>query len=212
MVESGLKVIAARNKFYQDGAHRLFIILLLSFLLNLLGLYCIYYVYNHPPAPLYFPTSASGRISPLVPLDQPNMSDQEIKQWANLAIMAAYSYNFVNYRTELEAASEFFTGDGWNTFISALKSSNNLQAIINNKFVLSASATEAPIIEEKGVINGLYSWRVTMPIMVTYQSSTLYSQTPLNISILISRESTLNAPKGIGIAQFVSTPIGGAAQ
>lgn len=211
MVESGLKIIAARNKFYQDGSHRLFVVLILSILLNVLGIYYVFYIYTHPPAPVYFPTSTSGRITPLIPLEQPNMSDQEIKQWANLAIMAAYSYNFVNYRTELEAASQFFTGDGWNTFISALKSSNNLQAIINNKFVLSATATEAPIIDEKGIINGVYSWRVSMPIMVTYQSSSLYSQTPLKISILIARESTLNVPKGIGIAQFVSTPIGGAA-
>jgi intracellular multiplication protein IcmL len=211
-VDSGLKIVAARNKFYQDGVHRLFIILFLSFLLNILGVYYIYHVYTHPPAPVYFPTSSNGRIAPLIPLSQANMTDQEIKQWANLAIIAAYSYNYVNYRTELEAASEFFTGDGWNTFIKALKSSNNLQAIINNKFVMSASATEAPIIEEKGVINGVYSWRITMPILVTYQSSALYSQTPLSISILVSRESTLNTPKGIGIAQFVSTPIGGSTE
>ena len=137
------------------------------------------------------------------------MSDEEINQWANLAIIAAHSYNYVNYRSELEAASQFFTGEGWNTFISALKSSNNLQAIIDNKFVVSAVATEAPVIEQKGIINKVYSWRVRMPVVVTYQSSSLYSQTPLMINILISRESTLNTPKGIGIAQFVSSPVGG---
>lgn len=209
MQDTGYKLIISRNKFYQDSVHRLFIIFLCSFILNLIGIYYIYYIYTHPPAPVYFPTSSNGRITPLIPLDQPNMSDQEIKQWANLAIIAAWSYNYVNYRSELEAASEFFTGDGWNTFIGALKSSNNLQAIIDNKFVVSAMATEAPVIKEKGIVNGLYSWRVTMPIVVTYQSTALYSQTSLEIDILISRQSTLNTPKGIGIAQFVSTPTGG---
>jgi len=209
MQQTSLKLITTRNKFYQDSVHRLFIIFVLSFMLNVIGIYYIYYVYTHPPKPVYFPTSSTGRITPLIPLDKPNLEDQEIKQWANLAIIAAWSYNYVNYRSELEAASEFFTSDGWNTFIGALKSSNNLQAIIDNKFVVSAMATEAPVIEEKGVVNGLYSWRLTMPIMVTYQSSALYSQSALNINILISRQSTLNTPKGIGIAQFVSTPIGG---
>ena len=208
-MDSGLKLIVARNKFYQDGVHRLFLILMISIILNILGVYFIYYIYSHPPAPVYFPTSSNGRIAPLIPLNKPNMTDQEINQWANLAIIASYSYNYVNYRSELEAASQFFTGEGWNTFIGALKSSNNLQAIIDNKFVVSAVATEAPVIEQKGIINNVYSWRVRMPILVTYQSSTLYSQTPLMINMLISRESTLNTPKGIGIAQYVSSPIGG---
>lgn len=204
-----LEKVASRNEYYKDGVHRLFLILLVSLSLNIIGIYVLYYIYTHPPKPVYFPTSATGRITPLIPLDQPNMSDIEIKQWSNLAIIAAYSYNFVNYRSELQASSEFFTADGWNTFIAALKNSNNLQAIISNKFVVSAVATQAPVILQKDVVNGRYSWRVKMPIIVTYQSSSLFSQTPLVVNMLITRVSTLNTPKGIGIAQFVSAPPGG---
>lgn len=204
-----LKQVVTRNQFYKDGLHTIFLALLVSLILNFTGIYALIYVYSHPPKPVYFPTSATGRITPLIPLDQPNMSDPEIKQWANLAIIAAYSYNFVNYRSELQASSEFFTPEGWNTFIAALKSSNNLQAIISNKFVVSAVATQAPVILKTGVYNGRYYWRIRMPIIVTYQSSTLFSQTPLVVYMLITRVSTLNTPKGIGIAQFVSAPLGG---
>lgn len=206
-----LEQIIVRNEFYKDGTHRLYVALVISILLNFAGLYALIYVYSNPPSPVYFPTSSSGRITPLIPLDQPNMTDTEILQWANLAIIAANSYNYVNYRSELQAASEFFTADGWNSFIKAIQSSNNLQAVISNKFVVSAMATQAPTIIERGVYNGSYSWRIRMPIMVTYQSQTIAS-IPVVVNMLITRVSTLNSPKGIGIAQFVSIPVGESGQ
>jgi intracellular multiplication protein IcmL len=210
-VADELEQIIVRNEFYKDGTHRLYVALVISILLNFAGLYALIYVYSNPPSPVYFPTSSSGRITPLIPLDQPNMTDTEILQWANLAIIAANSYNYVNYRSELQAASEFFTADGWNSFIKAIQSSNNLQAVISNKFVVSAMATQAPTIIERGVYNGSYSWRIRMPIMVTYQSQTIAS-IPVVVNMLITRVSTLNSPKGIGIAQFVSIPVGESGQ
>ena len=202
---SDLEKIVSRNRFYQDGFHRLFLILLVSLFLNFSGLYILYYIFTHPPVPVYFPTSTSGRISPLIPLDKPNISDGEIKQWANQAIIASYTYNFVSYRSDLQASSEFFTPDGWTIFLKALKDSNNLQAIVDNKFVVTAQATQAPAIIQSGVFaGGRYSWRIKMPIVVTYQSSTLYSQSPYIVTMLIERVSTLNSPSGVGIASIIS--------
>jgi len=206
-VTDELEQIVLRNEFYKDGVHRLYIALIVSILLNVFAIFSLFYIYTNPPSPVYFPTSSSGRITPLIPLDQPNMTDTEILQWANLAIIAANSFNYVNYRSELQAASEFFTAEGWDSFISAIKSSNNLQAVISNKFVVSAMATQAPTIIERGVYNGRYSWRIRMPILVTYQSQTIAS-IPVVVNMLITRVSTLNSPKGIGIAQFVSIPAG----
>jgi len=204
-VASNLEKIVSRNRFYHDSFHRLFLILLVSLFLNFSGLYILYYIFTHPPVPVYFPTSTNGRISPLVPLDKPNVTDGEIKQWANQAIIASYTFNFVSYRSDLQASSEFFTPDGWTIFLKALKDSNNLQAIVDNKFVVTAQATQAPAIIQSGIFaNGRYSWRIKMPIVVTYQSSTLYSQSPYMVTMLIERVSTLNSPSGVGIASIIS--------
>lgn len=206
---SEIEKLINRNQYYKDGLHQMFTILLVSVLLNFTGLYILYYIYTHPPAPVYFPTSINGRISPLVPLDQPNKTEAEIKEWANTAIIASYTYNYVSYRTDLQAASEFFTPDGWTTFLNALKSSNNLQAIVANKFVVTGQAVQAPVILQKGVFaSGRYSWRVQMPVVVTYQSSTLYSQSNYLVTMLIERVSTLNSVSGIGIVSIVSTTAG----
>ena len=163
----------------------------------------------HPPAPKYFATSINGRITPLFPLNEPNQSDSAVLQWANQAAIAAFTYNFVNYRTELQASSGFFTSDGWDQFLSALQQSNNLDAVKAKKLIVSAVATRAPIILQKGLLNGNYAWRVQMPLLVTYQSASEFSQQNNVVTMLITRVSTLNSPRGIGISQFVVGPANG---
>ena len=210
MADDSLQMVNLRNTFYRDGQHKLFIVVLLSVLANsLLGLMLIYIV-THPPAPKYFATSINGRITPLVPLDEPNQSDASILQWANQAAIAAFTYNFVNYRTELQSASGYFTADGWQQFLSALKDSNNLDAVKAKKLVVSAVASSAPVFLQKGILNGRYAWRIQMTVLVTYQSASEFSQQNLTVTMLVTRIDPLNSPSGIGIAQFISVPSGGA--
>ncbi len=209
MPDDALTAVVTRNRFYRDGRHKLVVVLLLSLASNFVLVGSISYLFLHPPAPKYFATSINGRITPLYPLDMPNQSDSAVLQWANQAAIAAFTYNFVNYRTELQASSGFFTADGWTQFLNALKASNNLDAVKAKKLIVSAVATQAPIILQKGVLNGVYSWRVQMPILVTYQSASEFSQANNVVTMLITRVSTLNSPRGIGIAQFIVGPASG---
>lgn len=206
MPEDALTQVMMRNAFYRDGHRRILSILFISISANILLLLLFAYVFTHPPEPRYFATSINGRITPLTPMTEPNQSDSAVLQWANQATVAAYSYNFVNYREELQASSGFFTAEGWTQFLDALTKSNNLDAVKAKKLIVSAVATRAPVILQKGVLNGRYSWRIQMPILVTYQSANQFSQQNNVVTLLITRVNPLNSPRGIGIAQFVVGP------
>lgn len=209
MAEDALTVVALRNKFYKDSQRKVIFALLIAILVNLVLGSMLIYIITHPPEPKYFATSINGRITPLFPLDQPNQSDSAVLQWANQAAIASFTYNFVNYRDELQASSGFFTPEGWDQFLNALQQSNNLDAVKAKKLIVSAVATRAPIILQKGVLNGNFSWRVQMPILVTYQSASEFTQQNNVVTMLITRVSTLNSPRGIGISQFVVGPASG---
>lgn len=206
MPEDALIAVTTRNNFYRDGQRKIMVILLVSILSNLILASMLIYLVTHPPAPKYFATSINGRITPLFPLNEPNQSDPMVLQWANQAAIAAFSYNFVNYQSELQAASGFFTAAGWDQFLNALQQSNNLDAVKAKKLIVSAVATRAPVILQKGILNGRFAWRVQMPLLVTYQSANEFSQQNNVVTLLISRVSTLNSPRGIGISQFVVGP------
>jgi intracellular multiplication protein IcmL len=209
MAEDALTVVALRNKFYKDSQRKVMLALLIALFVNIIMAAMLVYMITHPPAPKYFATSINGRITPLFPLSEPNQSDSAVLQWANQAAIAAFTYNFVNYRDELQASSGFFTAEGWDQFLGALQQSNNLDAVKAKKLIVSAVATRAPIILQKGILNGSYSWRVQMPILVTYQSASEFTQQNNVVTMLITRVSTLNSPRGIGIAQFVVGPATG---
>lgn len=209
MAEDAIAAVALRNNFYKDSQRKVLTALMLSILVNFILGSVLTYIMTHPPMPKYFATSINGRITPLYPLNEPNQSDSAVLQWANQAAIAAFTYNFVNYRSELQAASGFFTPGGWREYSTALQQSNNLEAVKAKKLIVSAVATRAPIILEKGILSGRYSWRVQMPMLVTYQSASEFTQENYIVTMLIQRVSTLNSYRGIGISQFVVGPAGG---
>lgn len=209
MADDALAVVKLRNQFYKDSQRKVILALLIAIIVNLVLGFMVVYIITHPPAPKYFATSINGRITPLFPLNEPNQSDSAVLQWANQAAIAAFTYNFVNYRDELQSSSGFFTAAGWDQFLNALQQSNNLDAVKAKKLIVSAVATRAPIILQKGILNGNYSWRVQMPILVTYQSASEFTQQNNVVTMLITRVSTLNSPRGIGISQFVVGPASG---
>ena len=209
MADDAIAAVMLRNSFYRDGQRKMVTILIFSVIVNFILAGLLGYIITHPPEPRYFATSISGKITPIVALNAPNQSDSAVLQWANQAAIAAFSYNFVNYRSELVASSGFFTAEGWDQFINALASSNNLEAVKAKKLVVSAVATSAPVILQKGILNGRYAWRIQMPMLVTYQTASEFSQQHMTVTMLVSRVDTLNSPRGIGIAQFVSAPASG---
>lgn len=209
MADDAMTAVMLRNDFYRDGQRKMILILIFSIIVNVILASMLTYLITHPPEPRYFATSINGRITPITALNLPNQSDSAVLQWANQAAIAAFSYNFVNYRSELIASSGFFTAEGWDQFITALAASNNLEAVKAKKLVVSAVATMAPVILQKGVLNGRYAWRIQMPILVTYQSASEFSQQNLVVTMLVTRVDPLNFPRGIGIAQFVSAPASG---
>ena len=209
MQDDALKTIELRNEFYRDNYQKVVAALLLSFFVLLILAAGLFYTVMHPPAPRYFASSVDGRIVPLVPLDHPNLSNSSILQWATASAAAAYSYNFVNYRKALQEAADAFTPEGRQIFFDAVKSSNNLQAVIAKKLIVSAVATGVPVVLEQGLILGRYSWKVQIPMLITFQSASQFSQQAVTVTMLIVRISTLDSPRGIAIAQFIVSGGGG---
>jgi intracellular multiplication protein IcmL len=206
MANNALETVQLRKDFYRDNYRRCIGLLTLSIIMNFVLISVASYLFLHKTPPVYFATDDKGRVMPIQALSMPVVSSQALMAWANEAAVTAYTYNFVNYRQQLQDASEFFTPDGWKNFEIALESSRNLQTVISKKLVATAVATGAPVIEDQRVIAGKYVWKVGLPILVKYESaSTNFNQT-LYIRMIITRVSTVTYPKGIAISQFIASP------
>ncbi len=203
--EDALEVIRLRNNFYRDSYRRVLAGLL--FLLVINGILCavLGYLVTHRPGPEYFATTAEGRLIRLYPLSRPVLTPAELLQWATLAATSVNTYNFVNWRKELQTASENFTPNGWKEYQDALKKSRTLETVIAKKLTVNAVATGAPVILDQGVVNGEYKWKVQLPILKTYESTTTRISQPELLTMLITRVPTLDSPRGIAIDALYSS-------
>jgi intracellular multiplication protein IcmL len=197
--EDALQLVTLRNNFYRDSYRRVLGALLLSVFVNVMLGVTVFYVWQDKPTPTYFATTTEGGIVPIQPLNAPVITASSLLQWATVAVTTANTYNFVNYRKELQAASEYFTPQGWKEYQDALKRSRNLESVIDRKLTSSAVATGAPVILDQGVVGGRYKWKVQLPILVTYESANLKMTQPSEVTLLITRVSTLETSKGVAI-------------
>lgn len=203
MAYDALEVVKNRNDFYKDSYHKL-VLILFTAILAIIGLVvAIVFLVMSRPSPTYFATTDSGRMIPLIPLNQPNLSDKALLQWTSQAVVSVYSYNFVNFREIFQNNEKYFTNDGWQEFLNALKASRNLETVKDKKLIVSAVLSGAPIISSKNVFNGRYTWQIQMPVLVTYQSMSEQFNSSYLITLTIQRVSTLDNIYGVGISSFV---------
>lgn len=188
-----------RNQFYRNNNPRLQRLLWLMVFINLFLVVALLYFVTRPPRTNYF-ASVDGKNTRLAPLDAPIVSQAALLQWASQAAVAVNTYDFVHYAQSFAAVEPYFTSDGWTQFQNSNK--DNLDNVKKKKLRVTAVTTGAPVITDQGPLLGHYVWRVTIPILVTYESPNEKKQQNLLINMLIMRIDTRINAKGIAISQF----------
>ena len=200
-----LATVLLRNEFYRDRYRHALVtcLFLIGIVAALVGL--SYYMYLTRPTPKYFATTPDGKLLEMIPLNEPNLQTNTLLQWSARAATGAYTFNFVNYQTALQEVGKYFTTPGYDSFLKALKDSNNLEAVKAKKLVVSAVPTGTPVILKKGILrtNNQYGWEIQVPLLVSYQSANDYLRQNIIVTMLIVRISTLDSPDGIGIERFI---------
>ena len=200
---SGLEMVLLRNNFYRDNFRRM-VTLCLFLLVIMAGLVgYLYYQWLEKPLPTYFATTTDGKLFQMEPMERPFLNEAQLNQWVVEAAVAAYSYNFVNYREALQEVKQYFTENGYRQFLDALKTSRNLEAVQTKKLVSTAVATGAPVIVNQGILNNAYAWRIQLPMKVTYQSANELIPQNIIVTILVTRVPIWQSAKGVAIESFV---------
>ena len=158
----------------------------------------------HQPKPQYFATTPDLRLAPMVPLDQPLLTQSGLLTWVSDAITGAMSLNFLEWREKLEAVRPNFDDDTFKSFLSSLESSGILNMIQEKRLSASSVATGAPVIIASGLVSGKATWRIEFPLIVSYESSQGVESTQrLIATVLVCRASTATTPRGVVIQQVV---------
>jgi len=204
-VSSGLGAVVVRNEFYRDGYRSLLKMTLIqsAVILGLIGM--MYYIVKvNQPENFYFATTEDGRLIPMVPLSQPNLSPPALMSWVAQATTEVMTFGFNDYRRRLQESSRNFTKRGWESFTQALQRSRIIEMVEANQQIITSAPKGAPILQSEGVVAGRYQWVVEIPLVLTYRSGAKTSNTGLLVTVIIVRVPRLESPNGIGVEQWIA--------
>lgn len=207
--QDALATVFIRNAFYKRLYYLALGILALSIVVIVVLLFMISYLAKYSSPPVYFATDEIGRLLPITPVEVPNMKTEDVATWATTAVEAAYSYDYVNYRAQLQNAEKYFTAYGWRNYMNALQSSNNLVALRENKMIIIAKAVARPELLTEGLLSGAYAWRFKIPLLVTYSrppfDGTVQFSNALEVTLIVQRQPVLQSYQGLGVLQMIGT-------
>lgn len=156
------------------------------------------------PKPQYFAATPDLRLAPMIPLDQPLLTQEGLLTWVSDTIAGAMSLNFLEWRKKLESIRPHFDDAAYKSFLASLQSSGVLDMIRDKRLSASAVATRAPVIIASGLVSGKATWKVEFPLIVSYESSQgVESTQKLLATVLVCRASTAKTPRGVVIQQVV---------
>ena len=202
----GLGAVMVRNEFYKDGYRSLRMVAVVqsAIILILIGLF-FFVINTRQTEYVYFATTEDGRLVPMLPLSEPNLSTPALMSWVAQSATETMTFGFHDYRKRLQESSRFFTRTGWASFTRALESSRIIETVESNQQVVSATPRSAPVIVSEGLVNGRYQWEVEMPMNITYRAGSQTRSDNLLIRFLIVRVPKLQSPNGVGIEQWIAT-------
>jgi len=152
--------------------------------------------------PAYYATTTTGRIVSLNSLSEPIVTSDYITQWASLATRSILNLHFDNYQNDLQQASGYFTPNGWASFQDALKKSGMLDTITGDKLDASAIVNGSPVILDREVLHGNYTWRIQLPVLVTYTSASASQQANFMVTMNVERVPVETLATGIAISDI----------
>jgi intracellular multiplication protein IcmL len=205
-----LETIRLRNTWYRDMFRMQAPALLIVSIALLISLTLNVVLAMKKPVERYFTVDGAGRVIPIRSLTEPYVTPAFLTTWVSESVIRAHALDPQNYRTQVADLRGRFTPTGYEQFVESLKSSGTIDFMTKRLMVQSAALRASPVITEQGLdqATGTFFWRIQVPVVVDFRSATA-SVAPRQrvVEVLVVRRQTLDAPEGVGIAQFVSRDI-----
>lgn len=200
-----LGAVVVRNEFYRDGYRTMLrVVMMLVMVIAAQIAVMVYVVKTNRMEYRYFATTEDGRLIPMAPLNEPNLSSPALMSWVAQSATEVMTFGFNDYRRRLQEASRNFTRRGWESFSTALQRARIIETVEANMQVVTATPTGAPVIQSEGVVQGRYQWVVQLPMALTYQAGSKTRTDNLLVTLVIVRVPRLESSNGVGIEQWIA--------
>ncbi len=194
------------NNFYRDSYRRTMKWLsLMVVICAILALILAWITYDQKK-PSYYAAITTGQVVPIHPMSEPIVTAQFIESWSARTTGLIYNnLNFATVQQQLNQARDRFTPEGWIKLNDAMK--GLVSQIVGSKLITSSVVSGPPVIVARMIIDGRYTWRVQMRLLVTFTSASASSQRQILVTMNVQRIPTLEASQGIAVTDFTAKTV-----
>lgn len=190
---------------YQTERKSSFVLLMVIFGQALCIAFLIWLAFFHFPTTEFAPTSNAAAVCNIAPVKEPFIHQQTVADFAVDAAIGIYTYDHVNYLKQVKAISDkYFTPEYRDQYMVAFGDSLNLQTVKENFYIVSATkGGQPPIIIKSGPVKGVYTWKIQVPLVVSYVSGRKSDTDQIIATVDVSRvtPNPLN-PRGIAVSSI----------
>lgn len=199
----GLGSVLLRFNFYRDGLQASLTVNAILSLVIVILLYLVFHFANRPSEQRYFTVDAQGRIVKQQAMDAPYLTESALLDFAVRATTEAYTFDAENYRKALSDVGQYFTPEGHQSFLASMQP--QIKYVVDKTLISSSVPSGTPVVSDRGVTpNGLYLWKVKVPVVVTFRTQTESSTVHRLVTIIIVNRPTFETPYGVGISSFIA--------
>lgn len=195
-----------KNHFYRDK-YRMMMkwLVILIVICAALSVVLMWMVFDRKQ-PDYYAAMTTGEVVSMHSLSEPVITNDFIVQWSALTTRQIFNLDFSRYEQELDKVKNNFSQAGWVKLMSALNTSGLLKNLVDNRLIVSSVISKSPVILASMIVNGRFTWRVQMELLIKFTSASEVTHESLIVTMDIQRMPTLDVAQGIQITNFVAEP------
>jgi len=157
---------------------------------------------NRPDAVAkYFTVDPAGRLTEIIPLNEPVLSRAGIGDWASDCVRSSYTFMFATYKEELNRSLErCFTKEGIVNFKDQLNRVGVLEDIGKGNGANITQVDGVALIKKEGEIDGKKAYLIEVPVLITQKYPNKVSPVKRwTVIITAMRVDNTEYEKGMGI-------------
>ena len=160
----------------------------------------------HPPKEHFFYSDSIHKPYEIESLANPVENESKLVSDVGQWVVETYSIDFLNYKDDLSRASRHYTANGWYSFGTQLQASGNLEEIKKARLSSRAIPERAPVIIDKDVVGDRYTYKIQVPLLVTFMNSQQQNQQHLLATTIVVRTPVSEHSEGYAIDQINAPP------
>lgn len=198
-----LQAVKLRNDFYRDNFRRTVLVMILSFILNIVLIVALYFTNTRPTQVIYFAVTQQGGLIKMQPLSSPVLGSEQLQSWVTSNVPKIYAIDYVHFQDQLRDVRQYFTDYGWSQFVQAFQPT--LSKITSGEYVASAAVTDVPYIVGAQVLKGVMSWKIQVPVKITFRKGDEATTENVIWELVVQRVNNASSNQLVGISQIVQT-------